>query len=82
MYCPWAQGSPRCSKVPPLSTSVCVSPGMEASSAAFAALAPTAQAAQQQTASPVVGWAPLPVKVPPAPLNAAANLALVAPTAL
>jgi hypothetical protein len=55
---------------------------MEASCATFAPPAPTAQAAQQQTALPVVGWAQLSVKVPSAPLNAVANLALVASTVL
>jgi hypothetical protein len=55
---------------------------MEASFATFAPLAPTALVAQQQTASPVVVWAQQLVKAPPAPPNAAANLALVASTVL
>jgi hypothetical protein len=55
---------------------------MEASCATFAPLAPTALVAQQQTASPVVVWEQLPTKVPSAPPNAVANLALVAPTVL
>jgi hypothetical protein len=55
---------------------------MEASCATFALLAPTALVAQQQTASPVVVWAQLSVKVPPVPHNAAANLALVAKTVM
>jgi hypothetical protein len=72
------EASTHCDRVPPLPTSVCVSQGTEASCATFAPSAPTALVAQQQTALPVVVWAQLPMKVPPAPPNAAANLALVA----
>jgi hypothetical protein len=73
-----AEASTHANRVPPLSTSVCVSQVMGVICATFAPLAPTALVAQQQTASPVVVWAQLSVKVPSAPPNAAANLALVA----